>query len=124
MRHLVAMLFSFVYGYFTCTLISNINVHTLKGRYYPSFFSEFLFVSAQEVHKDSRDPFKACEELGPKGPGAETARLRVVFAGTSSLIGVKVKAAYLFRVVVSKTFVDIAGTKWAVLLRGNFKCGK
>uniref|UniRef100_U3HZF6 Sorting nexin 24 n=1 Tax=Anas platyrhynchos platyrhynchos TaxID=8840 RepID=U3HZF6_ANAPP len=80
MRHLVAMLFSFVYGYFTCTLICDINVCTLKGHYYPSFLSEFLFVSAQEVHKDSRDPFKACEELGPKGPGAEAARLRVVLA--------------------------------------------
>lgn len=63
------------------SLISSVNVFTLKGHYYPFSSSEFLFVLAQEMHKDSRDPFKACEELGPKGLGTETTRLGVVLAG-------------------------------------------
>lgn len=53
--------------------------------------SGFLFVLAQEMHKDSRDPLQARKELGPKGPGAETTRLGVVLAGEYPLTGVEVK---------------------------------
>lgn len=89
---------------------------TLKEHYYPFFLSGFLFVLAQEMHKDSRDPFKACKELDPKGPGAETTRLGVVLAGESPLTSVEVKPAYLFRVVVSKASVGSSGMKCAVHL--------
>ncbi|KAK2513445.1 hypothetical protein Q9233_015551 [Columba guinea] len=64
--------------------------------------------AAQEVHKNSRDPFKAREKLGSQGSGAATARLRVVFAGKSPLTPVTVKVASIFRVVVSKAFEDTA----------------
>lgn len=82
------------------------------------FVSVFCFFSfaAQEVHKNSRDPFKAREKLGSQGSGAATARLRVVFAGKSPLIPVTVKVASVFRVVVSKAFEDTAGMKKGVLL--------
>lgn len=81
----------------------------------------FFSFAAQEVHKNSRDPFKACEKLGPQGSGAATARLGAVLAGESPLSTVKVKAASIFRVVVSKAFEHI---KWGVLLIGNFRGGK
>lgn len=90
---------------------------TIKGHYYTLFLSACLFVSAQEVHKNSRDPFKACEKLGPQGPGAATARLGVVLAGESQ----HAEVASLFRMVASKAY---DGMKWVVLLIGNFRGGK
>lgn len=84
----------------------------------------FFSFAAQEVHKNSRDPFKACEKLGPQGSGAATARLGVVFAGKSPLNTVTVKVASIFRVVVSKALEDKTGVKRGVLLIGNFRGGK
>lgn len=64
-------------------LISNLNLFTLKGHYYILVLSVFLSVSlfaAQEVHRNSRYPFKVCKEKGPKGLGAALATLGVVLA--------------------------------------------
>lgn len=76
----------------------------------------FIFLAAQEVHKNTRDPFKACEKLGPQGPGAATTRLGVVLAGVSPCSLLKIKAASVSRALESMKCGD--------LLIGNFRGGK
>lgn len=76
----------------------------------------FFFLAAQEVHKNTRDSFKAREKLGPQGPGAATTRLGVVLAGMSSCRLVKVKAASVSTALESM--------KCSILLIGNFRGGK
>lgn len=73
----------------------------------------FFFCAAQEVHKNSRDPFKAREKLGPQGPGAATTRVGVVLAGESPCSLLKVSV-----------FRALENMKCDVLLIGNFRGGK
>lgn len=77
------------------------------------FWFCFFFCAAQEVHKNSRDPFKAREKLGPQGPGAATTRVGVVLAGESPCSLLKVSV-----------FRALENMKCDVLLIGNFIGGK
>lgn len=75
-----------------------------------------MFLAAQEVHKNTRDPFKAREKLGPQGPGAATTRLGVVLAGVSPCSLPKVKAASISTALESR--------KCGILLIGSFRSEK
>lgn len=47
-----------------------------------SLSSCFCIHAAEEEHKTTWDPFKACEKLGSQGPGAEETRSGALPTGT------------------------------------------
>lgn len=92
-NNFIAVLLYFMYYYFTCTASCLTEICCLL-LYFLSCLHFFSF-AAQEIHKNSRDAFKACEKLGPQSPGAATARVGVVLTGESPLSTVKVKSTSL-----------------------------